>query len=567
MGLGQKWRLNVGRWATGLVLGTVAAGILAASPVEAAGPVAVTFDGIFRGLSTGTMNEFLGIRYAQSPAGDLRWKPPRPALRSFAIQDATRFANHCPQNGSPFGIASDTEDCLFLNVFTPPTPITGRDRDDHLLRPVMFWIHGGALVVGESDDYDPTRLVEQGVIVVTINYRLGALGFLAHPAFAAEAADPDNDGDMDHVASSGNYGLMDQQLALRWVKRNIIGFGGDPDNITIFGESAGGLSTFSNLVSPTAAGLFERAIVESGAYSLTLPSLQTAQALGEAFATAAGCSDQTAACLRALPLATILAKENAGEYVTNVDGNVLPRSIDTALANGQFNHVPLVNGSNHDEWRLFVALNNVLPIILAGGGPAQIAAAINPTTYPSLIATTLGIPVAATAPIVALYPPGTTTLSTELALGEVGTDAIFACPAHFASALTAQFVPTFAYEFNDENAPQNFLPFVGFPYGASHASELQYLFNLRNFIPDVPPLNAQQQELSANMVSYWTEFAEAGNPNDFGTPFWPRFDVAVDDVQSLVPPTPTTEFNFFTAHNCGFWDAVAGRTLPTSSAH
>jgi para-nitrobenzyl esterase len=557
--------LKLRRWAAGLAIGTAAAGLLAAAPVQAAGPVVGTPDGVFRGVATGTMNEFLGIRYAQSPAGNNRWRPPVPAVRSFGIQDATAFANHCPQNASPFGIASDTEDCLFLNVFTPPSRVADRDRDDHGLRPVMFWMHGGALVVGESDDYDPTRLVEQGVIVVTINYRLGALGYLAHPAFGAEAADPDNDGDMDHVASSGNYGLMDQQLAMRWVKRNITAFGGDPNNVTIFGESAGGLSTFSNLVSPTAAGLFERAIVESGAYRLSLPSLATAEAQGEAFATAVGCSDQTAACLRAVPLATLLANENAGGYVTNVDGNVLPRSIDTALESGHFNRVPLMNGSNHDEWRLFVALDTVIPILLAGG---NVEAAVNPTTYPSLIAATLGIPVAATAPIVALYPPGTTTLSTELALGAVGTDAIFACPAHFATALAAQFVPTFGYEFSDENAPQNFLPFVGFPYGASHASEIQYLFNIHNTagVP-VVPFDAAQTQLAGQMVDYWTQFAEAANPNDFGTPFWPRFDVALDDMQSLVPPTPMTEFNFFTAHNCAFWDAAAGRTVPASSAH
>jgi para-nitrobenzyl esterase len=548
------------RWGVRILLGIAASCALAASPAPlaiAASPVVITTDGPYRGVSTPTMNEFLGLRYAAAPMGDLRWRPPQPPARSFFIRDATQFANHCPQVASPFGIASLTEDCLFLNVYTPPNLKVYRDRDDlSPLRPVMFWIHGGALLVGESDDYNPEALVEQGVIVVTINYRLGALGFLAHPALGAEAADPDNDGDIDHVASSGNYGLMDQQFALRWVKRNIIFFGGDPDNVTIFGESAGGLSTFSNLVSPTAKGLFQRAIVESGAYNLTLPSLATAEAQGEAFAAAEGCTSQTAACLRALTVQQILAKE-LGEYVTNVDGNVLTLSIDTALATGEFNRVPLINGTNHDEWRLFVALNTVIPA-LAAGTPLP-----SPANYPDLIAATLGIPVAATGPIVALYPPGTTTLSTELALGAVGTDAIFACPAHFASSLAAQFVPTFAYEFNDENAPQNFLPFVGFPYGASHASELQYLFALRNAIPNVPALDAAQTQLSDQMVSYWTEFGEAGNPNGFGTPHWPRFNVVADNIQSLVPPTPTTEFDFFTAHNCAFWDAAFGRTLPT----
>ena len=519
-----------------LVWSAVAAWMLIANPTAMAadksGPVVPTFGGVFRGVSTPTMNEFLGIRYAQAPVGDLRWRPPRAPDRVPGIHDATQFANHCPQPASPFGVASLTEDCLFLNVYTP----TGRRPHLH---PVMLWIHGGALVTGESDDYNPDRLVQQGVVVVTINYRLGALGFLAHPALGDEDGGP-----------SGNYGVMDQQFAMEWVRRNIAFFGGDPFNITIFGESAGGLSTFSNLVSPLAEGLFQRAIVESGAYSLTLPSLATAEAQGEAYAAAEGCTSQTAACLRALTVAQILADENPGGYVTNVDGRVLPLSIDAALETGQFNRVPIMNGSNHDEWRLFVALDDVF----AGITPT-------PANYPEIIAATLGIPVAATGPIVALYPPGTTTLSTELALGQMGTDAIFACPAHFASSLASQFVPTFAYEFNDENAPQDFLPFVGFPYGAAHASELQYLFDLRTAFPPTA-LDASQQQLSANMVDYWTEFARRGDPSQQSTPTWPAFSLAVDDMQSLVPPTPATEFNFFTAHNCAFWDAAVGRALP-----
>src|SRR5690348_8372692 len=197
----------------------------ATNGVAESGPVVGTEDGVFRGVTTPTMNEFLGIRYAQAPVGDLRWRPPQPAARGAGIQDASQFGNHCPQPPSPFGVATLTEDCLFLNVFTPVRGQGG--PSGHL--PVMVWFHGGALVVGESDDYNPERLVEQGVIVVTVNYRLGALGFLAHPALSAEAG-----------GASGNYGIMDQQLALEWVKRNIAGFGGDPHNVTIFGESAGG---------------------------------------------------------------------------------------------------------------------------------------------------------------------------------------------------------------------------------------------------------------------------------------------------------------------------------------
>jgi para-nitrobenzyl esterase len=163
------------------------------------------------------------------------------------------LGNHCPQAFSPYGNASQTEDCLFLNVFTPNRS-GGHDLGDNAAHPVMVWIHGGALVVGESNEYDPTKLVQRGVVVVTINYRLGALGFLAHPALTGESP--------DHV--SGNYGIEDQQAALKWVQRNIRAFGGDPEKVTVFGESAGGLSTFVNLVSPTAHGLFHRAIAESG---------------------------------------------------------------------------------------------------------------------------------------------------------------------------------------------------------------------------------------------------------------------------------------------------------------
>jgi hypothetical protein len=186
------------------------------------------------------------------------------------VRDATRFAPHCPQSAGPFGQASTSEDCLFLNVFTPRHQQAG----SHF--PVMVWIHGGALVSGESNDYDPAGLVAHGVTVVTVNYRLGALGFLAHPALA------------DANGQSGDYGLMDQQAALRWVQRNIASFGGNPHNVTVFGESAGGLSTLAQVASPQARGLFERAIVESGSYNLTQASLASAESAGEAFAVKAG---------------------------------------------------------------------------------------------------------------------------------------------------------------------------------------------------------------------------------------------------------------------------------------
>jgi para-nitrobenzyl esterase len=536
-----------------LMLGIAAAW---ATPVLATSAKITAPDGTFEGKfdTTGAMREFLGIRYAQPVTGNLRWKPPQPVTPQIATQDATQFGNHCPQPFSPFGNASATEDCLFLNVYALNKL---GELDDLVPHPVMVWIHGGALVVGESNEYDASKLVARGVVVVTINYRLGALGFLAHPALTRESP--------DHI--SGNYGIEDQQTALAWVRRNIRAFGGDPERVTIFGESAGGLSTFTNLVSPTASGLFHRAIVESGAYMQTLPTLAQAEAGGTAFANAVGCNQSTPsavlACLRALPVSTVLANQ-ALTFIglgpsPNVDGKVLTQSIGTALASGQFNRVPLMHGTNHSEWNLFVAEDFDL-----AGGP------VTSTTYVPAIAATIGN--AAIAPTVAArYPVPAQFPSFDQGVGGVGTDAIFACAAHFADELASSFVPTFAYEFNDPNPPQNFLPPVSFPYGASHASEIQYLFPTANpsgFGLNLPqtPLDANQQKLSDHMVGYWTEFARHGDPNGiglvFGQPLWPRFNRNQQAMQSFVPPMPTTETNFATVHQCDFWDALSGRTLP-----
>jgi len=490
-----------------------------------AGPVAGTANGAVRGLgvpiSGGVVDEFLGIPYAAPPVGALRWQPPHPAASWSGVRAATQFAPHCPQLAGPFGLASTSEDCLYLNVFTP------RAGAHH---PVMVWIHGGALVTGESNDYDPTQLVEDGVTVVTINYRLGALGFLAHPALA------------DANGQSGDYGLMDQQAALRWVQRNIAGFGGNPRNVTIFGESAGGLSTLSQVASPQAKGLFERAVVESGSYNLTQASLTSAEAAGEAFATKAGCASQTAACLRSLPVSTILADQEASGYTPNINTEVLPESLGTAFATGNFNRVPIINGTNHDEWRLFVALSEL------AGNP------VTASNYQSMISSTLGVSAAAAAVIAAKYPL-TAFPSPSLALGAVGTDAIFACPALTIDQSVSRFVPTFAYEFNDENAPENFLPPVSFPYGAAHASEIQYLMGLpMAAFPGM--LSGQQQQLAAIMKGYWTNFAKRGFPASSGTPFWPLFNALTQKIQSLAPPAPQTETDFAKTHNCAFWTAL-----------
>jgi len=473
------------------------------------------------------MQEFRGIPYAEAPVGDLRWRPPQELARWTGVLDATAFGLHCPQVSTPYGTPSTSEDCLFLNVFTPDKTNQGRP---HLL-PVMFWIHGGGLVVGESDGYDPSALVAHDVVVVTINYRLGELGFLAHPALAAESPN----------GASGNYGLMDQQAALRWVQRNIRAFGGDPDNVTIFGESAGGLSVHSQLASPLAAGLFHKAIVESGAYSLTQPSLAAAEAAGTAFAASANCVNQSAACLRSLSVETILAHQPSGTMVPNLDGFVLPLTVGSAFATGQFNRVPVIEGTNHDEWRLFVAQTEAAthtPLTAIGYVPA--------------IAATLGVSLPAATFIGTTVYPLAAYPSPSVALGAIGTDVVFACNARRSSRLLSQYVPTYQYEFNDPNAPMLFFANISFPTGAYHASELQYIFSISETPVPNPGLSAVQTQLSQTMVGYWTQFARSGDPNSAGAPPWPPYD-ASDQFQSLHPPTPATSTGFAADHKCAFW--------------
>jgi para-nitrobenzyl esterase len=518
-------RLAAGAAAGALVIGTALAG--AAPAAAAGGPVAPTLFGAVQGKTVNGVNEFLGIPYAAPPVGALRWHAPKLPARWHGIRQATAFGPHCPQSAGAFGIASTTENCLFLNVFTKP----GRSLAG---RPVMVWIHGGALVSGESNDFDPTALVNDGVTVVTINYRLGALGFLANSALANQQGD------------AGNYGLMDQQAALRWVKANIRFFGGNPFNVTLFGESAGGLSVLSQLDSPLARGLFQRAIVESGSYDLVQATLDEAEASGNTFAARTGCTQSTpaavAACLRALPVSTILASQGGGE-TPDLDGRVLRQSILTALQTGEFNRVPVIMGTNHDEWRLFVGLG-----VLAGA-PEPSAA-----NYAAEIAGTAGTSSPAIiAEIEAKYPLSGFASAAD-AVGAVGTDKIFACPSLEAVSLLSQFTPTFSYEFNDENAPERFVPSNGFDYGAAHASEIQYLFNITTPVPG--PLSAAQQVLAAQMKGYWTSQARFGKPATFRQPAWPLFNATTQRMLSLDEPAPAVETNFSAEHNCAFWTTV-----------
>jgi len=482
--------------------------------------------GPVRGIATDDVRMFLGVPYAAPPAGNLRWKPPKDHVRWFMPLDATRFGSHCPQGASVFGTASVTEDCLFLNIFTP-----NEETSDGSSRryPVMVWIHGGVFTVGESDDYIPIKLVQHGVIVVTINYRLGALGFLAHRALSEESP--------DHI--SGNYGLMDQQFALKWVQRNIAAFGGNPHNVTIFGESAGGRSVFLQLASPMATGLFHRGIVQSGAYfGLSVPALADEESHGKAFAASVGCNDQSAHCLRSKSVEKILANWGLFDSSANVDGKLLRQSPDSAFATGQFNHVPLIHGTNHDEWRFFVALFFDL-----SGSP------ITADEYPAVVGSMVG-PDAA--PLVLAEYPLNHFESPDLAVGAIGSDSIFSCPAHAVDQLLYAQVPMFTYEFNDINAPEVFLPPVSFPYGAPHASELRYLFKLRWG----GQLDEGQKHLSNDMIRYWAQFARSGDPNSQGVPSWPPYDASPEKFQSMLPPSPMLKFGFATDHKCDFWGSL-----------
>jgi para-nitrobenzyl esterase len=504
---------------------TVLACLAAASSAAAQTITANPPTGPVQGVVTPPMHKFLGVPYAEPPVGALRWKPPVPRAAWTTPLDASAYGNRCAQVGGPFGEASTSEDCLFLNVYTPHRKSVA-ERDLKRKRPVMVWIHGGAFQSGSAENYDPTKLVTDGdVVVVTVNYRLGYLG-------------------------SGNYGILDQELALRWVQDNIAAFGGNPKRVTIFGESAGGISVHTIMASPLAAGTFHRAIAESGAIFVQ-PTLDAAETQGTSIANTLDCTDQTAACLRAVSVDDVLANQPLGLQTAGpvVDGVVLPNDLRTAFDTGAFNHVPLIEGSNHDEMRLFVALFFDLQ-----AGP------VTDPGYVNAISALLGIPPAAASTLAVRYPTSAYP-SPDLALSALATDAAFACNAFAIDRKLNARVPVYAYEFADQNAPETFLPPVSFPYGAAHASELNYLFTLPQAFPQA--LSADQQTLSDTMVQYWTRFARTGKPSARHAPRWPRYDVSdfpSPSFLSLQAPTPVVlgDGFFRSDHQCAFWDNILG---------
>lgn len=485
----------------------------------------MTTEGPVRGEFNGASVVFRGIPYASPPLGKLRWQAPTPALSHREILDTTQFGPVCPQVQSSPGTGrtvTGSEDCLTLNIWT------ARRRDTTPL-PVMFFIHGGANVNGSSSLslYDGQALSEQGgVVVVTINYRLGPLGFLAHPGLSAE-----NPQDV-----SGNYGILDQILALQWVQKNISNFGGDPHNVTIFGQSAGGLDISRLIVSPLATNLFHKAIMESGAPLLLERSLrstsadetvQSGEAFGLTLAQALNC-DQTGNpvdCLRSktptellmaeIPSSSLSINQDGVGYGPIVDGYVIPDKFLNLLNSGQYHNVPLMIGTNKNDSSIFVVSQQI-------DSEAQ---------YEAKVAASFGDK----APQILTRYPASDYASPEAAYEALITDFFFVCPARLTSQAVASRQPqTFVYQFVHTLRSESKL-------GAYHGLELPYVFNVSmGKSPTSRRSHNSQTSLAPLMVSYWTNFAKTGNPNGTGLPQWPNYTISGDlNINLDVNPSTT----------------------------
>lgn len=483
--------------------------------------------GVVRGQTVGAVDQFLGIPYAAAPVGDLRWRAPQPAARWHGVREATTLGNACLQFTDT--VTPTSEDCLYLNLYRPQKTRPGQSR------PVLFWIHGGSNKNGSGNEYDPSEMVEKtGIIVVTINYRLNVFGFLSHPSLDAESDD----------GSSGNYGLLDQQAALRWVRDNIRAFGGNANHVTIAGESAGAEDVCANLASPTAAGLFKRAIMQSR--YCRADTHEAAQARGERVATDLSCTDapSAAACLRTKAPAELLETSQILPFGPNVSGRVLPRPPLDALRSGQWNQSPILLGTTHDEANLFI-----IPRALASGDfPMSVP------SYERKVRVTFRL----LAPAVFNEYQLDNYADPAFAFAAENTDSEFACQVSELARLFSPITKTFQYEFNDPHAPHptalNIPPAVSL--GAYHGSELQYLFK---FSKEARGLSPVQEQLSDQMMQYWANFVKIGNPNGAGLVLWPRYDLNTHPVLSLRPGGNIVIDNFDTDHHCEFWRPVLTR--------
>jgi para-nitrobenzyl esterase len=469
----------------------------AASAQQSAGgnPIVKTPAGAVSGLSEGGLNAFKGIPYAAPPVGEARWKPPAPLAPWSGVKQANDFGAACIQPVSRGNIyASDigalSEDCLTLNVWTPANAKKA---------PVFVWIHGGALRTGSSKEslYEGARLAREGLVVVSINYRLGVLGYFAHPELSAESK----------TGVSGNYGLLDQIEALRWIKRNIASFGGDPDNVTIAGESAGGLSVMYLLASPQAKNLYAKAVAQS-AYMISTPELKqnhhgeiAAEATGTRIAAALKASSITD--LRAMDAAKLDATAGAAGFAPFgvVDGQVLTRQLVDTFDRGEQARVPLMAGFNSGEIRSLTMLAPPLP------KSAEDYERVIRERYGDLAGDFLKV-----------YPAG----NMQETMFAVSRDALYGWTAErLAKKQAAAGAPSYLYLF-DHSYPTA----EEAKLHAHHASELPYMFgNLTRTPPLWPTIPATSAEttLSNQMVSYWASFAKTGKPVAAGAPDWPAY--------------------------------------------
>jgi para-nitrobenzyl esterase len=468
--------------------------------------------GLISGATIDGVRSYKGIPFAAPPAGNLRWKAPQPVIAWEGVREAAEFAPDCPQ--APYPQASlfysaprpQSEDCLCLNVWTA--------AKENEKRPVMVWIHGGALTRGSgaTRTYDGTNFARKGVVLVTINYRLGPLGYLAHPELTAESPH----------RSSGNYGVLDQIAALKWVQKNIAVFGGDPKRVTIFGESAGSWSVNALVASPLAKGLFHRAIGQSGGAfgpgvflkedRRTQPS---AEKIGAAFAKATGADSLSA--LRALPAEKIVEIFNSDaegrkfRTVVNVDGWVLPDEIRNLFAQGKQNDVPVIVGSNANEMTS-LTVPATIPKTMA-----DYRRRVEPQYGELIREFDVVYPVKSDADVATAY------------LNSL-RDVTFTWPMRTWARMTATGRSK-AYLYWFSHAPPN--PQSKY-LGAYHAGEIAYVFN--NLNRQNPLLQEADHKLSEMMMSYWINFATTGDPNGKGLPKWTPYDQKAESYMDFGAP-------------------------------
>jgi para-nitrobenzyl esterase len=488
-------------------------------------PVVQIGAGMLRGAVTQSAIAFRGIPYARPPIGELRWRPPEPPLPWQGVREALQPGSACSQRTSgltpffaPMAQAYGThfaqppinssEDCLYLDVWVPEWPVKG-------VLPVMVWLHGGSNTVGSGTQstYDGISLTRHGVLLVTLNYRLGVMGFFSHPELTAESP--------HH--SSGNYGLLDQLAALNWVKQNIARFGGDPDNVTLFGESAGAIDAARLMTSPLAAGLFKRVISESGPAFESGQTLSQAEAFGSAVSALAPGDAQSTPLkhLRALPVTEVealvlKAKEQLPADITaaTADGWVLPMSPQRAFVTGSIQKVDLLIGLNGRELSAFR-----LAAAAAGkssGAESSVAESGGLKKFLEVAGPYFG---SWTAPAIAIYF-GRILLNKDAGLDGAANDLIAACPVGAMASLTKTLGQhVFVYRF-DRSIPGKGEATLG----AFHSLEVPYVFgSLRDREWQWLPSTADDASLSDLLQNYWTNFAKTGNPNASGLANWPAW--------------------------------------------